>query len=258
MDFACGSGSLLLNMRKKVNQTGGTIGKIFGQEKNITTYNLARMNMLLHGVKDTLFEIFHGDTVLKEWDVIREQNSANEPSFDAAEHFVKGKRQNQLSAEHIAKIIGTYQNRAEEKRYSRRVEMAEVENNEFNLNISCYISTSQTEKEVNLAANHEVILKAFEDCRTATKTHNGFLRKLKLPEAAPLVAAQRKFTAPGRRRCFPDHVRRFFGKEIVSQTNSILNMFKSSTMPPKRRAMSRVWLSKRGKSGAFAVRHAHR
>ena len=37
------------------------IGKILGQEKNITTYNLARMNMLLHGVKDTEFEIFHGD-----------------------------------------------------------------------------------------------------------------------------------------------------------------------------------------------------
>lgn len=30
------------------------IGKIFGQEKNITTCNLARMNMLLHGVKDTV------------------------------------------------------------------------------------------------------------------------------------------------------------------------------------------------------------
>ena len=34
------------------------IGKIYGQEKNITTYNLARMNMLLHGVKDSEFEIF--------------------------------------------------------------------------------------------------------------------------------------------------------------------------------------------------------
>ena len=63
MDFACGSGSLLLNVRKRMNQAGGTIGKIFGQEKNITTYNLARMNMLLHGVKDTEFEIYHGDTL---------------------------------------------------------------------------------------------------------------------------------------------------------------------------------------------------
>ena len=83
MDMACGSGSLLLNVRKKVNQAGGTIGKIFGQEKNITTYNLARMNMLLHGVKDFEFDIFHGDTLFNEWDMMREQNPAKKPGFDA-------------------------------------------------------------------------------------------------------------------------------------------------------------------------------
>ena len=60
LDFACGSGSLLLNVRHRMGAHG--IGKIYGQEKNVTTYNLARMNMLLHGVKDSEFEIFHGDT----------------------------------------------------------------------------------------------------------------------------------------------------------------------------------------------------
>ncbi|MFY8134296.1 MAG: HsdM family class I SAM-dependent methyltransferase, partial [Aquimonas sp.] len=45
-DFACGSGSLLLNVRETLKDVGGTIGRIVGQEKNITTYNLARMNML--------------------------------------------------------------------------------------------------------------------------------------------------------------------------------------------------------------------
>ena len=59
-DFACGSGSLLLNVRHRLGTNG--IGKIYGQEKNITTYNLARMNMLLHGEKDSEFEIYHGDT----------------------------------------------------------------------------------------------------------------------------------------------------------------------------------------------------
>ena len=47
LDFACGSGSLLLNVRRRMGKNG--IGKLYGQEKNITTYNLARMNMLLHG-----------------------------------------------------------------------------------------------------------------------------------------------------------------------------------------------------------------
>ncbi len=82
-DFACGSGSLLLNVRKKVRQNGGTISRVVGQEKNITTYNLARMNMLLHGVKDTEFEIYHGDTLTNDWDHLRETNPAKMPKFDA-------------------------------------------------------------------------------------------------------------------------------------------------------------------------------
>ena len=81
LDFACGSGSLLLNVRKRMGPQG--IGKIYGQEKNITTYNLARMNMLLHGVKDSEFEIYHGDTLTNDWDILRELNPAKKPSFDA-------------------------------------------------------------------------------------------------------------------------------------------------------------------------------
>ena len=80
-DFACGSGSLLLNVRHRMGPHG--IGRIVGQEKNITTYNLARMNMLLHGVKDTEFEIYHGDTLTNEWDALREMNPAKAPKFDA-------------------------------------------------------------------------------------------------------------------------------------------------------------------------------
>jgi type I restriction enzyme M protein len=298
MDFACGSGSLLLNVRKKVAQAGGTIGKIFGQEKNITTYNLARMNMLLHGLKDTEFEIFHGDTLLNEWDRMREQNPAKKPSFDAvvanppfsyrweptdamaddvrfkshglapksaadfafllhgfhylkdegvmaiilphgvlfrggaeerirtkllkdghidtviglpanlfystgipvcilvlkkckkpddvlfinaAEHFVKGKKQNQLAPEHIQKIIDTYQHRQEETRYSRRVEMAEIEKNDFNLNISRYISTAVAEDEIDLEATNQTLVAIENDIQKARDTHNAFLKELGLP-----------------------------------------------------------------------------
>jgi type I restriction enzyme M protein len=81
LDFACGSGSLLLNVRKNLGSHG--IGKIYGQEKNITTYNLARMNMLLHGVKDSEFEIHHGDSLLNDWDILKEANPAKKLHFDA-------------------------------------------------------------------------------------------------------------------------------------------------------------------------------
>ncbi len=84
LDFACGSGSLLLNVKNKLKEeNGGQIGKIYGQEKNITTYNLARMNMLLHGVKDTEFDIHHGDTLENDWNEFNEMNPAKKIEFDA-------------------------------------------------------------------------------------------------------------------------------------------------------------------------------
>lgn len=60
-DPTCGSGSLLLKVKKYANQ----VGRIYGQELNRTTYNLARMNMLLHDVKYQDFDIKQGNT-LKE------------------------------------------------------------------------------------------------------------------------------------------------------------------------------------------------
>ena len=297
-DFACGSGSLLLNVRNRMKESGGTINKIFGMEKNITTYNLARMNMLLHGVKDTEFEIYHGDTLTNDWDMLRETNPAKKPTFDAvvanppfsyrwepgeamgedmrfkghgiapksaadfafllhglhylkddgvmaiilphgvlfrggaeerirtkllkdghidtviglpanlfystgipvcilvlkkckkpddvlfinaSEHFVKGKRQNQLTDEHIKKIVDTYQFRKQAERYSRRVAMKEIADNDFNLNISRYISTAEQETVIDLAATHEKLVAIESDIRKATATHNQFLNELGLP-----------------------------------------------------------------------------
>lgn len=298
LDFACGSGSLILNVRNQMGQRG--IGKIYGQEKNITTYNLARMNMLLHGVKDSEFEIFHGDTLTNEWPMLRETNPAKVPRFDAvvanppfsyrwtptdataddvrfknygvapksaadfafllhgfhflkvdgvmaiilphgvlfrggaeerirtkllkdghidtviglpanlfystgipvcilvlkkckkpddvlfinaAEHFERGKRQNRLTPDHIAKIVSTYQHRREEPRYSRRVPISEIadEKNGYNLNISRYVTTTEAEPEIDLAAVHASLVNIDERCRQATQAHNQFLEELGLP-----------------------------------------------------------------------------
>ena len=57
-DPTCGSGSLLLQTQKL-----GKADAIYGQEKINTTYNLCRMNMLLHGVKYKDFDIQNGDTL---------------------------------------------------------------------------------------------------------------------------------------------------------------------------------------------------
>jgi type I restriction-modification system DNA methylase subunit len=95
--------------------------------------------------------------------------------------FVKGKRQNQLTQEHIAKIIATYQFRKEEPRYSRRVGMDEVTKNDFNLNISRYISTAVGEEEIDLAANYAELKRIEKEIQSATAKHNRFLEELGLP-----------------------------------------------------------------------------
>ena len=100
--------------------------------------------------------------------------------INAAEHFVKGKRQNQLTEHHIAKIIDTYKFRTEEARYSRRVDMAEIAKNDFNLNISRYISTAVGEAEIDLAATHSELGKIEIAIAKAKSKHNEFLLELGL------------------------------------------------------------------------------
>lgn len=299
LDFACGSGALLLNVRHRVVNAGGSVGMVYGQEKNVTTYNLCRMNMLLHGVKDSEFEIFHGDTLTNDWDMLREQNPAKKPTFDAvvanppfsyrwtptealgedmrfknhglapksaadfafllhgfhylkdegvmaiilphgvlfrggkeadirrklledghidtviglpanlfystgipvcilvlkkckksddvliinaAEHFEKGKRQNFMNATHIDKIIDTYQQRPEKiERYARRVGLEEIRKNDYNLNISRYVSTAKPETEISLEDTHAALVETEKAIKAAKEKHNAFLKELGLP-----------------------------------------------------------------------------
>ncbi|MCD6366282.1 MAG: type I restriction-modification system subunit M [Bacteroidales bacterium] len=299
LDFACGSGSLLLNVRKRMKENDGTVGKIYGQEKNITTYNLARMNMLLHGMKDTEFEIFHGDTLLNQWPMLNEMNPAKKMEFDAvvanppfslrwepsetmaedfrfksyglapksaadfafllhgfhyladdgtmaiilphgvlfrggaekiirtkllkdnnidaiiglpanlfystgipvsivvlkkckkeddvlfinaSEHFEKGKRQNYLREEDIERIVETYKKRPEKiERYASRVSMKKIEENDYNLNISRYVSTAIPEERINLEKVNAELQEIEKKIKSSTEKHNEYLKELGLP-----------------------------------------------------------------------------
>lgn len=68
-DPACGSGSLLLKFAKILGKENVRLG-FFGQEINITTYNLCRINMFLHDIGYEKFDIGHGDTLTDplHWD----------------------------------------------------------------------------------------------------------------------------------------------------------------------------------------------
>lgn len=64
-DPACGTGGMLLETVHQVREAGGDtrmmLGRLFGQEKNLTTAAIARMNLFLHGAED--FDIVRGDTL---------------------------------------------------------------------------------------------------------------------------------------------------------------------------------------------------
>jgi len=64
-DPTMGSGSLMLNVRNYLNYPDSI--KYHGQEMNTTTYNLAKMNLILHGVRRENMRLRNGDTLNKDW-----------------------------------------------------------------------------------------------------------------------------------------------------------------------------------------------
>ncbi|MGH8360284.1 MAG: N-6 DNA methylase, partial [Pseudomonas sp.] len=101
-------------------------------------------------------------------------NASSEENFD------KGKKQNRLSLEHIDKIVNTYKYRSEEARYSRRVPMEEIQENNFNLNISRYVSTATADEEIDLDSVNEELKQIEKRAAKAAEAHNTFLKELGL------------------------------------------------------------------------------
>ena len=259
-DPTCGSGSLLLRVAREVK----SVGDFYGQEMNRTTYNLARMNMILHGVHYRNFDLRQEDTLehpqhegmrfeavvanppfSAQWSanklfesddrfsqygklapsskadfafvqhmlhhldengtmavvlphgvlfrgaaegqirqyLIKERNwldaviglPANifygtsiptcvlvlkkcreQPEdvlfIDASAYFEKATNQNLLRDVDVDRIIAVYRQRLEEEKYSYRAPLAEIEENNFNLNIPRYVDTFEEEEEIDLAA----------------------------------------------------------------------------------------------------------
>ena len=257
-DPTCGSGSLLLGMAKYRPDV-----HFYGQELNRTTYNLARMNMILHGIPFDRFDLKQDNTLTKpqhlehRFDAIianppfsinwePEKVTATEERFakygrlapsskadfgfithiihhladngtasvvmphgvlfrggaegeirkaivenlnqldaviglpaniffgtsiptcvlvfkkcrrddqdvlfiDASKEFDKIKTSNFLSDVHIAKILETYKNRQNIDKYSKKVTLAEIQSNDYNLNIPRYVDTFEAQEQLDIS-----------------------------------------------------------------------------------------------------------
>lgn len=259
-DPAVGSGSLLLNVAQHVQHP--ELVQYHGQELNTTTYNLARMNLMLHEVSYEDMDLRNGDTLDKDWPVeapyqfdavvmnppysakwdnsdsrlsdprfrdygvlapkskadfafllhglyhlkengtmgivlphgvlfrgakegkIRQKllednkidaiiglpanifHSTSIPTLimvlkknkdtdnvmfiDASNEFEKGKNQNNLTKDNIAKIVKTYKERKDVDKYAHVASYNEIKENDFNLNIPRYVDTFEPEPDIDL------------------------------------------------------------------------------------------------------------
>lgn len=67
IDPTVGSGSLLLTVGRHLDEDARKTLNYYGQEKNTSTYNLSRMNLLLHGVRPDRMTVKNGDTLAEDW-----------------------------------------------------------------------------------------------------------------------------------------------------------------------------------------------
>ncbi len=299
-DPACGSGGLLLLAGEEIEKQGSKNYALYGQESTGSTYQLARMNMFLHGKDSTRLEwgdtlnnpllveddrLMKFDTVianppfsLKKWgaenaendkynrffrgvppkdkgdfafithmvetakaksgrvavivphgvlfrggaegkirqslieensvdaviglpaglfqttgipvaililDRSRETGGANEERKDilfieASKEFKQGKAQNTLSEENIEKIYNTYANREEIDKFSRKVMLEEIKENDYNLNITRYVDTFEEEEEIDIAANLAELKKLEPELERLEKEMEGHLKMLNI------------------------------------------------------------------------------
>jgi len=112
----------------------------------------------------------------KKYDDVLFINASGEESFE------KGKRQNTLRPTDIDKIVDFYQFRKIEPRFARRVKMVEIEKNDYNLNISRYVSTEKSEVPIDLSKERMKLVNIEKNIVEATKKHNKFLEELGLPQ----------------------------------------------------------------------------
>ncbi len=286
-DPTCGSGSLLLRVAREAE-----VASFYGQERNPTTYNLARMNMILHDVSYRNFDIKQEDTLehpmhkelLAEaivanppfsahWSasplhmtddrfsqygrlapatkadfafvqhmlhhladngamavvlphgvlfrggaeghirryLVEERNwldaviglPANifygtsiptailvfkkcreEPEdvlfIDASAHYEKVKTQNMLRRQDIDKIVTTYRNRLEEAKYSRRTLLADIAENDYNLNIPRYVDSFTAEDRIDIEAVAAELRTLEGDMAKTDETIAGFCKVLNI------------------------------------------------------------------------------
>ena len=102
--------------------------------------------------------------------------------IDASKGFEKAGNQNYLRQPHVDKIIDSYRHHRAEPKHSYIATVAVVALNDYNLNISRYVSTSVDEEVIDLDEVNKKLVELAATIKEAREKHNGFLRELGLRE----------------------------------------------------------------------------
>ena len=137
------------------------------------------------GLPAGLFQTTGIPVAILVFDRSREPGGANENRkdvlfIDASREFVSGKNQNTLSSEHISKIVETYKKRSEIEKYSHRATLAEIKENDYNLNIPRYVDTFEAEPEIDIAATQKRILELESELAKTQSKMREYLKELGL------------------------------------------------------------------------------
>lgn len=113
----------------------------------------------------------------------REKGGANENKKDvlfieASKEFKPGKAQNTLAEENIEKIYSTFEKRKEIEKFSRKVKIDEIAENDFNLNITRYVDTFEEEEEVDIQANLKELAELNPQLEKLEKEMEKYLKEL--------------------------------------------------------------------------------
>jgi N-6 DNA methylase len=117
-----------------------------GQAEGDIRQNLIKNNLLdaVIGLPSNLFT----NTGIPVCILVFKKNRVNKDILfiDAQKGFVKDKSKNIMTSEHVLKVIDTYNNRSDIEKYSRKVSISEIEENDYNLNIPRYIDSFEPEE----------------------------------------------------------------------------------------------------------------
>lgn len=135
------------------------------------------------GLSANLFTTTGIPVAILVFDRSREQGGVNEDRrdilfIDASKEFTPGKTQNIMTDEHIQKVIDTYRTRTERDKYSHLASPAEIQENEYNLNIPRYVDTSEPEEEIDVAALQKEINRLEHELADVRGQMAGYLKEL--------------------------------------------------------------------------------